>query len=190
MSNENDPNRSRPPGQYLPSPTGPSNAPSPAPGALTDQASGAKYGSFSPGVGNIAPATPASPDTQLAQDEKKAEETENRRARLSSNLLEQRHNLIGIVGSSIVAVIVALYIIFGVVVCSLFMSHKAFDQSLPVTAVVLVGMCGSIPTILSISLLVGLLAKEKESKDDKSLLDSSLIAKTCFELVKYLKAPH
>ena len=191
MINENDPPLSQLPGTYSPSPAITSTAPSGPPGSMDNRVHEGKYGSFAPAVGNISPATPAPPDTQLAQDEKKAEETENRRARLSSNLLEQRHNLIENVGGLIVAVIVGLYLIFGATIVSIFMSPAAFNHELPVTSVVLIGMCGSIPTILSISLLVGLLAKDKESgKDEKSMLDSSLIAKACFEFVKYLKAPH
>jgi hypothetical protein len=106
-------------------------------------------------------------------------------------LLEQKHRLIENAGWLIVVVIVALYLIFGITLASLLLSGKAFTHDIPVTAVVLVGMSGSVPTILSISLLVGLLAKEKDnSKEEKSPLDTGTIAKVCFEVVKYMKAPH
>lgn len=136
-------------------------------------------------------ATTTAPESQQAKNEEKSDEAENRRTRLASNLLEQKHSMIADIGSIIVAVIVALYLIFAVTLISLLLSGRAFDQDLPITTVVLVAMCGSIPTILSIALLVGLLSKEKEAgKDEKSIIDSSMIAKACFEFVKFLKAPH
>lgn len=135
-------------------------------------------------------ATSEIPGSQLARDEAIKEEVENRRTRLSSNLLEQKHRLIESVGWAIVVVIVALYLIFAVTLASLLLSGKAFSHDLPVTAVVLIGMCGSVPTILSISLLVGLLAKEKDGKDEKSMFDAGTVTKVCLDVIKYIKAPH
>jgi hypothetical protein len=190
MSDQQDKNVAR--GQYTSTGVAPSSAPGGQPGeSVAKPTATASGGPFAPSVRNIVPSTPASPDTQLATAEVKAEEAENRRARLSSNLIEQKHKLIGDIGTIIAAVIVALYIIFGITIGTLLFTGRAFDEDLPVTAVVLVAMCGSIPTILSISLLVGLLSKEKESeKEDKSILDTSTIAKVCFEVAKYLKTPH
>ena len=166
--------------------------PAPAPGSVVNATSGSAVAAgFKATAVSDHAATPDTPESQLAKNEQSKDEAENRRTRLASNLLEQKHSLIGDVGSLIVTVIVGLYLIFGGTVVTLFINHRAFERDLPVTAVVLIGMCGSIPTILSISLLVGLLSKEKDShKEEKSVLDSSLIAKACFEFVKYLKTPH
>lgn len=176
--------------RYAPTSSRPSDAPSPPPGIQAGQAVSGRYETFSPGLQNIAPPTPTSPDTQLSRDEVKAEETENRRARLSSNLLEQKHSLIRIVGWMITSVIVVLYGIFAFMIGHLFYTEKAFGD-LRITTLVLLGMSGSIPTILSISLLVGLFAKEKEhDKDPKATLDIGTIAKACLDIAKVMKAPH
>lgn len=149
----------------------------------------AKDTSFKPKTVSDEAATAAAPVSKLAQDEAAAEEVENRRARLSSNLLEQRHRLIEVLGFVILAVIVGLYIVFGITVISLLL--KGTFKDLNATSLILIAMTGSIPTILSITLMVGLFAKDKDqSKDEKSVLDASLAAKVCFELVKFIKTPH
>jgi len=181
---------SDPRGQYYNLPSGVSNAPSPAPSPDSSQLRGSTYSSFSPGVENISPSTPKSPDTQLSQDEKAAEETENRRARLSSNLLEQKHALIRTIGWVITVVIIVMYSIFAGTIGYLFYSERAFSE-LEITTLVLLGMSGSVPTILSISLLVGLFAKEKDQdKESKSAFDISTIAKACLDIAKVMKATH
>jgi len=168
----------------------PSGKPEDAAAASSTENSAAQDASFKPKSVSDNAATAAAPESQLAKDEATAEEVENRRARLSSNLLEQRHRLIEILGFVILAVIVGLYIVFGLTVISLLLNGTAFDE-LNVTSLILIAMTGSIPTILSITLMVGLFAKDKDqSKEEKSILDASLAAKVCFELVKFLKAPH
>jgi hypothetical protein len=178
------------PEEILPIASKPENLPPPTQVVSAAPGNAAATG-FKATVVSDQAATPDTPESQLSKTEQSKEEAENRRTRLSSNLLEQKHSLIGDVGRIIVSVIVALYLIFGVTIVSLFMRHGAFEKDIPITSIVLIGMCGSIPTILSISLLVGLLAKEKEpGKDEKSLLDTSLIAKVCLDVVKFMKAPH
>jgi hypothetical protein len=140
-----------------------------------------------PSVADIGPATPASPDTQLAKEEAYKEETENRRTRLASNLLEQRHKLINDFGGIILVVVVALYLIFGISLVRLLLGGEVFHKDFPITAVILVGMSGSIPTILSLSFMVGLFSKEKENKEEKSSFDSASAAKVCAELIKAIK---
>lgn len=128
-------------------------------------------------------ATPQAPVSTLARDEAN-NETETRRVRISSDLLQQKHNLIEIMTSIIVLVIIALYFTFVVTIGCLLLSKSAF-QPLPTTSVVLVALTGSIPTILSITLMVGLFGKDK---DDKPAIDTATAVKIAGELLKYLKS--
>ena len=181
-------------GQYAPTLNRPSNAPSPAPNTFTK--SGPEYTApqpapgYSPSVSSIGPAVPATsthPEGKSPEDGHYAEERENRRTKLSSNLIEQKHKLIGDFGWLFFTVITALYLLFFLIMVGLFLSGTAFHATLPKTTLILVGMCGSVPTVLSISLLVGLF-KEKESKDEKSAsLDPSSIIKVCTEVIKAYK---
>jgi len=129
-------------------------------------------------------ATPATPGTQLAYKEELTADVENRRGRLSSDLLQQRHSLIELLVSIIVLVIIGLYLTFVVTIWCLFLSKEGFHK-LPATAVILVGLTGSIPTILTISLMVGLFGKDKE---EKSSVDTASLVKIGGELLKYLKS--
>jgi hypothetical protein len=181
-------------GEYAPARNLPSNAPGPAPNTIAKN--GPEYASakptpgYSPSVNSIGPAVPATsthPEGKSPEDGHYAEERENRRTKLSSNLIEQKHKLIGDFGWLFFTVITALYLLFFVIMVGLFLSGTAFHETLPKTTLILVGMCGSVPTVLSISLLVGLF-KEKESKDDKSAsLDPSSIIKVCTEVIKAYK---
>jgi hypothetical protein len=145
------------------------------------------YYSPPPSVNNIAPATPTPPDTQLAANEAAQDEVETRRARLSSDLLQQKHQWIETLVTFVAFVIMGLYLLFfGTVLC-LFLSKDVFLHTLPLTAVVLVALTGSIPTILTISLIVGLFARES-AKDEKSgSLDTATLIKIGGELLKYVK---
>lgn len=103
---------------------------------------------------------------------------------MSSDLLQQRHSLIELLVSIIVLVIIGLYLTFVVTIWCLFLSKEGFHK-LPATAVILVGLTGSIPTILTISLMVGLFGKDKE---EKSSVDTASLVKIGGELLKYLKS--
>lgn len=141
-----------------------------------------------PTIDDISPVTTEPPISSKALDETKQAETESRGVRLASNLLEQKHTLIDIMFSVIGLVVFALYLIFVVVLLCLFLSKQAFSQ-LPITAVVLVAMTGSVPTILSISLLVGLLSNKDggKDKDDKSSIDIATMVKITSEVAKHSK---
>ena len=135
--------------------------------------------------------TTTPPDSQLAKEEALKAEVETRRVRLASNLLEQKHELINILSSVLGFVILGMYCTFILTVAYLFLSHKAFETNFPVTAVVLIGLTGSIPTILSLSLMVGLFAKDS-SKEEKAggLFDAATVIKVGTELIKSAKSPH
>ncbi|PHV04247.1 hypothetical protein CSQ96_27065 [Janthinobacterium sp. BJB412] len=90
--------------------------------------------------------------------------------------------------------ICSFYLFFLLTVMGLVCSpqHDLFKTGFPATATVLIGMLGSIPTILTAFLLSGLF-KEKEhkekdkDKEDKSLLDVSTVAKIVAEALKAAK---
>jgi len=113
-------------------------------------------------------------------------EIEIRRDKVANDLLQQKFNLIRWVTAVIGTVIVALYGMFIWNMIHLFRTGEAYTE-LPVTTVVLIGMTGSIPTILSISMLVGIFSKES-SKDEKAAgLDITTVAKIGGEILKYVK---
>src|SRR5471030_23106 len=145
-----------------------------------------------PSVDDIAATTPNPPISLLATEESTKAEVESRGQRLASNLMEQRHENIGVIVSFLRLVILFFYATFLITVWCLIFSEAAFKQSLPVTGVVLVVMTGSIPTILSISLLVGLFAnkegaKDKEKDEKSGLPDLSTILKVFAEAAKHFK---
>lgn len=142
---------------------------------------------FKPSTVSDNAATTDLPASQLAIEEAHKEEVENRRTRLSSNLLEQRHSLISDFGGIILVVVVGLYLIFAISLMMLLLSGVAFHKDFPITGVILVGMSGSIPTILSLSFMVGLFSKEKENKEEKSSVDAASAMKICAELIKAIK---
>lgn len=129
---------------------------------------------------------------ELSKAEKKDAEIENRQQLLSSNLLEQKHTFQGYIFSVAVVVICVFYLCFILVVMTLVCSssHDLFKTGFPATATVLIGMLGSIPTILTAFLMTGLF-REKESKDkdkdDKSPIDISTVAKIVSEAIKAAK---
>ena len=138
---------------------------------------------FKATVVSDAAATVTKPGDQLAKDEAEKDETENRRGRLSSDLLQQKHGLIDMLAGIIGFVIISLYSIFIITILCLFLSKEGF-KGLPGTAVFLVALTGSIPTILTISLLVGLFGKDKDDKP----IDTASLVKIAGELLKYLKS--
>jgi uncharacterized membrane protein YqjE len=130
----------------------------------------------------------------LARAEANKEYIENRPERLASDLLEQKHKLQKHIFYIAIAVICSFYLFFLLTVMGLVCSpqHDLFKTGFPATATVLIGMLGSIPTILTAFLLSGLF-KEKEhkekdkDKEDKSLLDVSTVAKIVAEALKAAK---
>jgi len=182
---------------YQPSLPSTSYSPSPAPTGTYVQPEDSRSSTaqasvgYEPSLKNIAPSIPPispTPDSQSPGAANYVEEPENRRTKLSSNLIEQRHGLIGDVGRVLLVVIVALYLIFAITLCELLLNGKAFEKGLPVQAVVLLGMSGSIPTVLSITLMVGLF-KDKDSKDEKSsTIDASSVIKVFTEVIKAWKS--
>jgi hypothetical protein len=115
-------------------------------------------------------------------------EVENRKDRLSNDLLQQKYRIIRWVTILIGSAILLLYSTFIFNILRLFYTGAAYDD-LPITTLVLIGMTGSIPTILSISMLVGIFSKESSKEEKSTAIDISTLAKIGGEILKYVK-PH
>jgi hypothetical protein len=115
-------------------------------------------------------------------------EVENRKDRLSNDLLQQKYRIIRWVTILIGSAILLLYSTFIFNIVRLFYTGAAYDD-LPITTLVLIGMTGSIPTILSISMLVGIFSKESSKEEKSTAIDISTLAKVGGEILKYVR-PH
>jgi hypothetical protein len=143
-------------------------------------------------VESISAATPLPPISALAADESKQADVESRGQRLAGDLIEQRHGNISVMVAFLGLIVLFFYATFLITAWCLFLSQVAFRQPIPVSGMVLLGLTGSIPTILSISLLVGLFShkegKDKEKDEKSSTPDWTTISKIIAESLKHLKS--
>lgn len=148
------------------------------------------YVAPTPSPSQIGPANQEIREDALARQEQKAGDAavETRAQRLASDLVERRHELQGQLFWLMIVVVCVFYLGFILTVVHLAWSDKLLHKEFPATATFLVGMLGSIPTILSAFLLVGLFAKESKDKDDKGgSADLGSLAKLLSEVLKHLK---
>ncbi|MBC3927763.1 hypothetical protein [Undibacterium sp. CY21W] len=116
---------------------------------------------------------------------------ESRKERIANDTLEQRLEFQNTFFGILCVAIIILYCIFFITVICLFLSLEAFHKEFPITGVILVGMTGSIPTLLSVFIIIGVFTHKDSTKDkDEKSNDSSAVStitKVCTELLKTIK---
>ncbi|MBB3121005.1 hypothetical protein [Pseudoduganella violacea] len=162
----------------------------PSANLTTEQTAGVSPANFgvSPEVnpGQIAPERTEITEDKLSKLEGSSPET--RAQRLANDLVEQRHRLQREIFSVAIVAICVFYLVFLLMVVHLVCGGTILTREFPVTATVLVGMLGSIPTILSACLLFGLF-RSNEPKDQDEKSDWNPLLKGLMEIARFIKPP-
>lgn len=159
--------------------------------ASTPPSGGTSSGASEPSTSDIPDNTTEIRVDELSKAE--GEYVENRPQRLTSDLLEQKYKLQSSIFHIAIVIICVFYFCFLITVIVIVSSPHHELYKLPATVTVLIGMLGSIPTILTAFLMSGLF-KEKDGKDkekdDKAPIDLGVLAKVIFEVAKATKKTH